>query len=131
MIVIGAVLLVLAALAAPQPSGPGATCKSTSTGFGVDSTTNVLWVFCAGAVAMLLLVLALAAFRRGARRRRAKRRELEARRAEGSRPRSSRRRRGAGGSHRQPGREPAARGRPTAQPRSTARPRLTAGGRRP
>ena len=36
-------------------------------GFGVDVTTDVLWVFCAGAVAMLLLVIALSAFRSAAR----------------------------------------------------------------
>ena len=82
MIVIGAVLLVLAALAAIAAVVTGRNVQVHLNGFGVDSTTNVLWVFCAGAVAMLLLVLALAAFRRGARRRRAKRRELEARRAE-------------------------------------------------
>jgi type II secretory pathway pseudopilin PulG len=51
-------------------------------GFGVDVTTDVLWVFCAGALAMLLLVIALSAFRRAVRRRRNQRRELKQLRAE-------------------------------------------------
>jgi hypothetical protein len=82
VIVIGAVFLVLAALAAVAAVVMGRDVEVHLHGFGVDVTTDVLWVFCAGAVAMLLLVIALSAFRRAARRRRNQRRELKALRAE-------------------------------------------------
>ncbi len=82
MIVIGLILLVLAALAAVAAVHTGQNVRVHLDGYGVHTTTSVLWVFCAGAVAMLLLVLALAAFARAARRRRIRRRELKAQRAE-------------------------------------------------
>jgi membrane protein implicated in regulation of membrane protease activity len=82
VIVIGAVFLVLAALAAVAAVVMGRDVTVHLHGFGVDVTTDVLWVFCAGAVAMLLLVIALSAFRRAARKRRNQRRELKALRAE-------------------------------------------------
>ena len=77
MIVIGAVFLVLAALAAVAAVVTARDVSVHLSGFGVDATTTVLGVFCAGAVAMLLLVLSLAAFRRAARKSRARRRELK------------------------------------------------------
>ncbi len=82
MIVIGLILLVLAALAAVAAVHTGQNVRVHLDGYGVHTTTSVLWVFCAGAVAMLLLVLALAAFARAARRRRIRRRELKAQRAD-------------------------------------------------
>jgi flagellar biosynthesis/type III secretory pathway M-ring protein FliF/YscJ len=82
VIVIGAVFLVLAALAVVAAVVTGRDVRVTLDGFGVHSTTSVLWVFCAGAIAMLLLLLALSAFRRAARRRRNQRRELRQLRAE-------------------------------------------------
>ncbi len=82
MIVIGVVLLVLAALAVIAAVVTARDVNVHLSGFGVDSTTTALWVFCAGAVTMLLLALALSAFRRAARRARMRRRELKQRRAE-------------------------------------------------
>ncbi len=82
MIVIGVVLLVLAALAAVAAVHSGQHVQVHLNGYGQHLTTSVLWVFCAGAVAMLLLVLALALFARSARRGRMRRRELKAQRAE-------------------------------------------------
>jgi uncharacterized membrane protein len=82
VILIGLVLLVLVALAAVAAVHTGQNVRVHLDGYGVHTTTSVLWVFCAGAVAMLLLVLALAAFARAARRRRLRRRELKAQRAE-------------------------------------------------
>ena len=84
MIVIGAVFLVLAVLGAVAAVVTGRDVDVRLDGFGVTSTTTVLWVFCAGALAMLFLVLALSSFRRAARRRRAQRRELKQLRAEES-----------------------------------------------
>jgi membrane protein implicated in regulation of membrane protease activity len=82
VIVIGAVFLVLAALGAVAAVVMGRDVQVHLSGFGVDVTTDVLWVFCAGALAMLLLVIALSAFRRAVRRRRNQRRELKQLRAE-------------------------------------------------
>lgn len=76
MIVIGAVFLVLAALAAVVAVDTARDVNVHLSGFGVDATTTALWVFCAGAGTMLVLLLALAAFRRAARKSRARRREL-------------------------------------------------------
>ena len=77
MIVLGAIFLVLAALATVAAVDTARDVNVHLNGFGVDSTTTALWVFCAGAVTMLLLLLALAAFRRAARKSRARRRELK------------------------------------------------------
>ncbi len=82
MIVIGAVFLVLAALGVIAAVVMGRDVQVSLDGFGVNVTTDVLWVFCAGALAMLLLLIALSAFRRAGRRRRAQRRELKQLRAE-------------------------------------------------
>jgi uncharacterized membrane protein len=82
VIVIGVVFLVLAALAAVAAVQTGRNVNVHLDGFGVHATTTALWVFCAGAVAMLLLLIALAAFRRAARKARARRRELKQQRAE-------------------------------------------------
>src|SRR6185437_728690 len=82
MFVIGVVLLVLAVLGAIAAVDVGRDVRVTLDGFGVHSTTSVLWVFCAGALAMLLLLLALAAFRRAGRRRRIRRREEKQLRAD-------------------------------------------------
>jgi len=76
VIVIGAVFLVLAALAAVAAVDTTRNVDVHLSGFGVDATTTALWVFCAGAATMLALVIALAAFRRAARRSRERRREL-------------------------------------------------------
>jgi uncharacterized membrane protein len=84
VIVIGAVFLVLAVLGAIAAVVTGRDVDVRLDGFGVNSTTSVLWVFCAGALAMLFLLIALAAFRRAARKRRAQRRELKQLRAEES-----------------------------------------------
>jgi type VI protein secretion system component VasK len=77
VIVIGAVLLVLAVLAVIAAVDTGRDVNVHLNGFGVDSTTTVLWVFCAGAVTMLLLALSWSAFRWAARRARMRRRELK------------------------------------------------------
>jgi hypothetical protein len=82
VIVIGAVLLVLAALAVIAAVVTGRDVNVHLSGFGVDSTTTVLWVFCAGAATMLFLALAWSSFRRAARRARMRRRELKQLRAE-------------------------------------------------
>jgi uncharacterized membrane protein len=82
MILIGLVLLVVVALAAVAAVHTGQDVRVHVDGYGQHVTTSVLWVFVAGAVAMLLLVLALAAFARAARRRRMRRRELKAQRAD-------------------------------------------------
>jgi flagellar biosynthesis/type III secretory pathway M-ring protein FliF/YscJ len=84
VIVIGAVFLVLAALGVAAAVVTGRDVNVHLDGFGVNSTVSVLWVFCAGALAMLFLLIALAAFRRAARRRRAQRRELKQLRSEES-----------------------------------------------
>jgi uncharacterized membrane protein len=84
VIVIGAVALVLAALGVIGAVDMGRGVNVTLDGFGVHTTTTVLWVFVAGAVAMLLLVISLAALRRGMRKRRAKRRELKQLRRDGA-----------------------------------------------
>jgi uncharacterized membrane protein len=76
MIVIAAVAIVLAAIAAVAAVVMGRDATVHLSGFGLHVTTTVLWVFVAGAVAMLLLMIGLAALRRGMRRQRAKRREL-------------------------------------------------------
>lgn len=78
MIVIGAVFLVLAALAAVAAVDTARNVDVHLSGFGVDATTTALWVFCAGAATMLALLIALAAFRRAARKSRERRRELKA-----------------------------------------------------
>ena len=82
MIVIGVVFLVLAALGVAAAIVTGRDVNVHLDGFGVNSTVSVLAVFCAGALAMLLLLIALSMFRRAARRRRAQRRELKQLRAE-------------------------------------------------
>jgi hypothetical protein len=84
VIIIGVVFLVLAALGVAAAIVTGRDVNVHLDGFGVNSTVSVLWVFCAGALAMLLLLIALSAFRRAARRRRAQRRELKQLRAEES-----------------------------------------------
>jgi type VI protein secretion system component VasK len=82
VIVIGAVLLVLAVLAVIAAVVTGQDAKVHLDGFGVNSTTTALWVFCAGALTMLLLALAWSAFRWAARRARERRRELKQLRAD-------------------------------------------------
>jgi len=82
--VIGVVFLVLAALAVAAAISTGRDVNVQLDGYGVSATTSVLWIFCAGAIAMLCLVIALSAFRRAGRRRRARRRELKQLRAEES-----------------------------------------------
>jgi uncharacterized protein HemY len=82
VIVIGVVFLVLAALGVAAAIVTGRDVNVHLDGFGVNSTVSVLAVFCAGALAMLLLLIALSMFRRAARRRRAQRRELKQLRAE-------------------------------------------------
>jgi ABC-type nickel/cobalt efflux system permease component RcnA len=82
VIVIGAILLVLAALGVIAAVVTGGDVNVHLSGFGVDSTTTVLWVFCAGALTMLFLALAWSSFRRAARRARMHRRELKQLRAE-------------------------------------------------
>jgi type VI protein secretion system component VasK len=82
VIVIGAILLVLAVLAVIAAVVTGRDVNVHLDGFGVHSTTTVLWVFCAGAVTMLLLALSWSAFRHAARRARMRRRELKQLRAE-------------------------------------------------
>lgn len=82
MIVIGVVFLVLAALAVIGAVVTGRDVNVHLSGFGVDSTTTVLWVFCAGAATMLFLALSWSSFRRAARRARMRRRELKQLRAE-------------------------------------------------
>jgi type VI protein secretion system component VasK len=77
VIVIGAILLVLAVLAVIAAVVTGRDVNVHLNGFGVHSTTTVLWVFCAGAVTMLLLALSWSAFRYAARRARMRRRELK------------------------------------------------------
>ena len=84
MIVIGAVALVLAALGVIGAVDMGRNVNVTLDGFGLHITTSVLWVFASGAVAMLLLMIALGALRRGMRKRRAKRRELKQLRRDGA-----------------------------------------------
>jgi hypothetical protein len=84
VIVIGAVALVLAALGVVGAVDMGRNVNVTLDGFGVHITTSVLWVFAAGAVAMLLLLISLSALRRGMRKRRAKRRELKQLRRDGA-----------------------------------------------
>jgi hypothetical protein len=82
VIVLGAIFLVLAALATVAAVDTARDVNVHLNGFGVDATTTALWVFCAGAATMLLLLLALAAFRRAARKSRARRRELKQLRSE-------------------------------------------------
>jgi hypothetical protein len=82
MIVIGVVFLVLAALGVGAAVEAGRDVNVHLDSFGVSATVSVLWVFCAGALAMLLLLISLSAFRRAARRRRQQRRELKQLRAE-------------------------------------------------
>ena len=82
MIVIGVVFLVLCALGVGAAVDAGRDVNVHLDSFGVSATVSVLWVFCAGALAMLLLLISLSAFRRAARRRRNQRRELKALRAE-------------------------------------------------
>jgi hypothetical protein len=82
VIVIGAILLVLATLGVIAAVVTGRDVKVHLSGFGVDSTVTVLWVFCAGALTMLCLALAWSSFRRAARRARMRRRELKQLRAE-------------------------------------------------
>lgn len=82
MIVIGVVFLVLAALGVAAAVDAGRDVNVHLDSLGMNTTVSVLWVFCAGAVAMLLLLISLSAFRRAARRRRRQRRELKQLRAE-------------------------------------------------
>jgi hypothetical protein len=82
VIVIGVVFLVLAALGAVAAVDAGRDVDVHLDIFGTHVTVSVLWVFCAGALAMLLLLISLSAFRRAARRRRRQRRELKQLRAE-------------------------------------------------
>lgn len=84
MIVVGAVFLVLAALAVMAAVATGRDANVHLSGLGVDSTTTVLWIFCAGAATMLFLALAFGAFRRAARQARMRKRELKQLRAEES-----------------------------------------------
>jgi membrane protein implicated in regulation of membrane protease activity len=77
VIVIGVVFLVLAALGAVAAVDAGRDVDVHLNLFGTNVTVSVLWVFCAGALAMLLLMISLSAFRRAARRRRRQRRELK------------------------------------------------------
>jgi uncharacterized membrane protein len=82
VIVIGVVLLVLAAIGIAAAISMGRDMNVHIDGWGIHVDTTVLWVFVAGAVAMLLLLMALGAFRRAARRRMRQRRELKQLRAE-------------------------------------------------
>lgn len=77
MLALGIICLLLAAALVLGVLLTGTSQEIVFTSTVGDVTTNPVWVFVAGALAMLLVLLGLSLFRRGTRRRIARRQEIK------------------------------------------------------